>query len=208
MELPQLKPLSQAQYKYSEKKRQRTEIRFDIKEINKVLSSNDDVQMKGIHMLIDSKYSAYVPNWGHSMYGYIDKYGFNYEYLDKESLLHNLTLMKYSLEGFAMGIEKSTQKSYDTNSNINVNVNNSNDINFSVSISFEKAREQVENMASLTNEQSREIIDKITEIENVINGRGTKKSKWEIIKPILVWLADKSFDVGMTMLPLLLKLQE
>lgn len=51
-------------------------------------------------MTVDAKYSSYVPNWGHSMYAYFDKHGFNYEFLDKDSLVHNLIHMKASLDGY------------------------------------------------------------------------------------------------------------
>ena len=50
-------------------------------------------------------------------------------------------------------------------------------------------------------------LEKVSEIESVVKGEGSKKSKWEKIKPILTWLADKSFDVAMTILPLLLQVQ-
>ena len=209
MQMPIVKPLTKAEYEQSEKNRQRTEIRHDVKKIKEIITSDDEVKIKEIHMLIDGKYSAYVPNWGHSMYGYIDKHGFSYELIDKDSMLHNLILMQHSLEGFAMGLEKSTNKSYGSSKNsVNVTVNNSidNDIDISFDITFEHARQQVESMTSLTDAQTKEILDKISEIENTINGSETKKSKWEKIKPILVWLADKRFDVVMTLLPLLLKI--
>lgn len=208
MLMPPLTPLTKTEYEQSKRDRQRREIRHDVKKIEKFIEAKDEEKIKEIHILIDGKYSAYVPNWGHSMYGYIDKYGFSYEYLDTDSLIHNLTLMKHSLEGFAMGLDNTTKKSYNSNkNNVSVTVNNSIENNVDISITFEQARQQVENMTSLNDEQTREILEKISEIENTINGSGTRKSKWEKIKPILVWLADKSFDVGMTLLPLLLKIQ-
>lgn len=89
--------------------------------------------------------------------------------------------------------------------NVNVNVSNNNEIN--ISISFEEVRKQIEDMTSLTEAQTKEALNKVSEIESVVKGDGNKKSKWEKIKPILIWLADKSFDVAMTILPLLLQVQ-
>jgi hypothetical protein len=86
---------------------------------------------------------------------------------------------------------------------VNVTVNN----NVTVNITFEQVRAKIEDMTSLTDEQTKEALDKVSEIESVVKGDGNKKSKWEKIKPILVWLADKSFDVAMTILPLLLQVQ-
>ena len=113
------------------------------------------------------------------------------------------------LDSYILGNNMITelQKEYSQDVNVNVTNTNTNTNEISIEISFEQARQQVENMTSLTDEQTKEILDKITDIENTVNGSGTKKSKWEKIKPILVWLADKSFDVGMTLLPLLLKIQ-
>lgn len=190
-------------------RRKRQAIKTDISKIESVIQNNDEQLIKDLHIELDGKYSAFVPNWGHSMYGYIDNHGFSYEYLDIGSLIHNLTLMKHSLEGFAMGLDRIAKKSYDSSkNNVSVTVNNKveNDVEISISITFDQARQQVKNMTSLTDKQTQEILDKITEIENTVNESGTKKSKWEKIKPILVWLTDKSFDVGMTLLPLLLKI--
>lgn len=86
---------------------------------------------------------------------------------------------------------------------VNVTVNN----NVTVTITFEQVRAKIEDMTSLTDEQTKEALEKVSEIESVVKGEGSKKSKWEKIKPILTWLADKSFDVAMTILPLLLQVQ-
>lgn len=61
-------------------------------------------------------------------------------------------------------------------------------------------------MTSLTDNETKEILDKINEIETIINSNEKKKTKWEKAKPVLTWLADKSFDVGVAILPLLLKI--
>ena len=52
------------------------------------------------------------------------------------------------------------------------------------------------------------VLERIDEIERVINTDTSKKTKWEKIKPVLIWIADKSYDLGKTILPLLLKIQE
>lgn len=82
-----------------------------------------------------------------------------------------------------------------------VNVTNSVNVN----VTFEQVRKEVEEMTSLTNEQTQEVLDKISEIEEVVKSKDSKKSKWEKVKPVLTWLADKSCDVGIALLPLLLK---
>ena len=62
-------------------------------------------------------------------------------------------------------------------------------------------------MTSLTDEDTEEILKRLEELEKVVNSGESKKSKWEKAKPVLKWLADKSFDIGKVILPLFLKIQ-
>lgn len=141
------------------------------------------------------------------MYGYFDGHGFDYELLGIDSLKENLLTMKPKLEAFMHGwnaIVRLARPAPVSVPDVNVTVNN----NVTVNITFEQVREKIEDMTSLTDEQTKEALDKVSEIESVVNGEGSKKAKWEKIKPILTWLADKSFDVAMTILPLLLQVQK
>ena len=185
--------------------RQNKVIIADIKKIDEVIDSSEEENLIRIHREIDGKYGAYVPDWDNGMYGYAPKFGFNYELIGVSSLIHNLELMKAKLEGYTLGLEKPTQKSYSPSNSVNVNVSNTNEVN--VTVSFEQARQQIEDMTSLTDKETEEILAKITELEEIINSKEKKKTKWEKAKDVLVWLADKSFDVGMALLPLLLKIQ-
>lgn len=197
--------MTEAQYKLAKDQEREKAVKADKKRIDQALSSNDETTLKATHMDIDGKYGAYIFDWGKSMYAYGEDLGFNYEWLSKDSLIHNLTLMKSRIEGYSLGFERQTTRTYAPNNNVSVNVNNTNEVN--VSISFEDVRKQIEDMTSLTEAQTKEALDKVSEIESVVNSADSKKSKWEKIKPILTWLADKSFDVAMTILPLLLQVQ-
>lgn len=206
MKYPELKPISATEYKNS-KDRERVEaIKSDLLQIHNALTSDDEDNLRSTHIYIDGKYGAYVPEWGRGMYGYLSQCGFNYELLGKESLQHNLQLMRAKLEGYAIGFEKPSNRTQLPSNNVNVNVNNTNEIN--ISVTFESVRQQIEDMTSLTDQETEEILSKIADLEKIVNSKDKKKSKWENAKSILVWLADKSFDVGMALLPLLLKLGE
>ena len=206
MQYPKLTSLTKTDAEMANNHKQRKAIRDDILKIEEALNSEKEKQIQAIHLFIDGKYGAYVPQWDKGVCGYVLNFGFNYECLDLPSLIHNLTLMKAKLEGFAMGFEKSTKQTYSPSNNVNVNVTNTNEVN--LSISFAEARQKIEDMTSLTEPETEEILAKITELEEVINSKDKKKSKWEKVKSVLIWLADKSFDVGMALLPLLLKIQE
>ncbi len=140
------------------------------------------------------------------MWNYSKDNGFDYYLKGNDAMIDNLNQMKPKLEAYALGwnmSKKSSPSSSTTTPNVNVTVNN--EIN--ISITFEQVREKIEDMTSLTDEQTKEALEKVSEIESVVNGEGSKKTKWEKIKPILTWLADKSFDLAMTILPLLLQVQ-
>lgn len=198
--------MTEAQYKLAKDQAREKAVKADKKRIDEALSSNDETKLKATHMDIDGKYGGYILDWGKSMYAYGTDLGFDYEWLGKDALIHNLTLMKSKIEGYSLGFERQTNRTYSPSNNVSVNVSNTNEVN--ISVSFDDVRKQIEDMTSLTDGQTQEILDKITEIEAAFKENSSKKSKWEKVKPILKWLADKSFDVGMTLLPLLLKLGE
>ena len=207
MKLPEMKPPTKAQIEDHNRHRRERDIQKDIAKIDTALLSSNKKDVESVHKHLDGKYQYCIGDWGKSMYGYFEKFGFSYEYLDIDSLKENLIMMKPKLEAFIHGynaIPSSGQPMTSSTSDISVTVNN----NINISITFEEAKEKIEEMTSLTNEQTEEILEKITEIEMLVKGNGSKKSKWEKIKPILIWLADKSFDVAMTIMPLLLKLQQ
>ena len=152
---------------------------------------------------IDGKYQACIAGWAQSLYGCVPGYGINYEVIDVDDLIHNLQIMKPKLEGFIEGWNVIAAPTATATTVPEINVNTTTNVN--ITISFEQVRSKIEDMTSLTDEQTKEALEKVAEIESVVKGEGSKKSKWEKIKPILVWLADKSFDVAMTILPLLLQ---
>lgn len=91
--------------------------------------------------------------------------------------------------------------------NVITNISNENKNDVSV-ITFAKAKNIVENMSSLKDEEICEINAKIDELEQIVNSTERKTKKWEMAKDIIKWVADKGIDVGLTLLPLILKLGE
>lgn len=186
------------------KSSQKNQVREDIERINVVILEKNEANLKSLHMELDGKYQYAVAGWGISMYSYNPEFGFDYKLLDTDSLIHNLTMMSSKLKGFIEGWNHniSTGKAFSPSQDVNVVVNNQVNIN----ITFEEVREKIEDMTSLTNEETEEILAKISEIEEVVKSSDKKKTKWEKIKPVLVWLADKSCDIGTALLPLLLNI--
>ena len=206
MQMSKLQEPSRVAYEASLQKEKEREVRNDIQNIESV-DKTDAKALEELHRYLDGKYQGCIAEWGKSMWNYSKDNGFDYYLVRIDELLDNLNQMKPKLEAYALGwnaSKKSSPSRAAATPNVNVTVNNEININ----ITFEQAREKVQDMTSLTDEQTQEILDKITELEKIISSKDKKKTKWEKAKSILVWLADKSFDVGMTLLPLLLKLGE
>ena len=92
-------------------------------------------------------------------------------------------------------------------SGITINNSNTNSNSIEMNISFEKAREVVENMTALPENEVEEALSKIQELENIVKSGDRKTKKWENAKSIIKWVADKGIDVGKVLLPLVLQIQ-
>lgn len=186
------------------KEEQDRNIRADINNINGVIEADDENKLHEMHVYLDGKYSSYIPNWGMSTYGYNSKLGYNYGVLDKDSLIHNLSVFKAKLSGYLCDFDIARQSSSPMN-NINVNVSNSNEL--TVNISFEDARKIIDEMPGLDDAATEEIKEKINELESISNENIPKKKKWEKVKPILAFALDKGADVAITIMGLILQMK-
>lgn len=190
----------------SQKKKEEQErvIRTDIDNISSTVETDDENKLHELHVHLDGKYSSYIPNWGMSTYGYNSQFGYSYEFLDKSSLIHNLSVFKAKLSGYLCDFDITKPSSSPMNS-INVNVSNSNEI--VVNISFDDARKRIDEMPGLDDAATEEIKGKINELENISNENIPKKKKWEKVKPILAFALDKGADVAITIMGLILQMK-
>ena len=197
--------ISDAQYKLAKDQDRNKSVKMDKKKIEDALISDSEATLHSAHMYIDGKYGAYVPDWGKGMYGYDAASGFYYPSLDKDSLMHNLTLMQARLEGYAAGFEKPNQNTYAPSNSVNVNVTNTNEVN--ITISFEETRQKIEDMTALSREQTDEILEKINELEEISKENSSRKTKWEKVKPIIAFALDKGADVAIAILSLVMQMK-
>ncbi len=178
----------------------------DIDNIEEALESNDSEKMFDVHSEIDATYQSAIINWGMSMYCYNPNFGFDIYRDDTEALRFNLRKMKAKLRSYSMGLNVNyDNQAIKRNQNISVNVNNNNSNVINLNLTFDQARQQVEEMTTLSQKQSDEIIEKINEIENISKEKSTKKRKWEKIKPILAFALDKGVDIAIMLWSLALQ---
>ena len=87
-----------------------------------------------------------------------------------------------------------------------ITVNNTNQMTANINITFSEARENIENMSALSDEDIEEILEKINELEKIVNSTERKTKKWDKAKKIISWITTKGGDVAMTIIPLLMKI--
>lgn len=190
--------------KHKNEERRKEIVEADIANIEQAIKSGNENRMESIHISIDGKYGAYIPDFGHGMYGYNPQFGFNYELTKGEALKHNLELMKAKLQGYICDFPVSTTPTASQN-NINVSIPVTNEIN--IEITFEQAKQQIEDMPGLTDADTEEIKSKIDELENIAKEQTPKKKKWEKVKPILKFALDKGADVAITIMSLVIQMK-
>lgn len=174
----------------------------DIEAIDLAIKSSNHEELLRVHKEIDGKYQECISGWGKSLYAYHSEHGIIYDNLDKESLIDNLTVMRPKLIAYKMGMNAAKVTDNRSATDVNVTVNN----NVSVAISFTEARQRIEDMPGLTQEETDDIIDKINELESISKEKISKKKKWEKVKPILSFVLDKSVDVAIMVFSLFLQM--
>ena len=83
-----------------------------------------------------------------------------------------------------------------------------NNANTMVSINFENIRQEIINNEMLNSVQTNDCLKKIDEVEEIVKSSDDRKNKWEKLRRIIVWLADKSVDVAVSLLPIIYKALE
>ena len=186
------------------------QILTDLDRIDKVIKEGTHQEQLRLHRELDARYQACIKDWYFGFRGTIYSKTMSvaclkYSYIEDSpsEVVENLEMMRTKIETYQYQVNAiHPVPSNQPTTQINVTTN------VSVNITFQKARSEVKEMSSLTDEQTQEVLERIDEIEQVINTDTSKKTKWEKIKPVLVWLADKSYDLGKIILPLLLKIQD
>lgn len=178
-------------------------IEEDIKRIEEAILSDNEEYVLDVHRSIDGKYQSCIKQWNLGMYAFHLEHGFCYGNLDIESLKDNLRCMKPKLEAYKEGWNVNSDT--DVKSDVSVVVNNTN--NISIDINFDQARQKIEDMPGLTQADTEEIQEKITELEEISKDNTSKKKKWEKVKPILAFALDKGADVAITIMGLIMQMK-
>ncbi len=185
------------------------DIEKDINSIKEVLTNNDFNEMIKVHKYIDGKYQSKINTWGLSQYGWSDNLGFDYELISETGIYQNLENMIGKLDGYRQDIDLKVYENFNGKNSKELKIyNNSNSINTNTNfvtnnVNFNNAVQDIKNNTSLTEEQTKEALQKLEELKTIYESKDNKKIKWAKVKSIMLWLADKSVDVGIAFLPLI-----
>ena len=180
----------------------------DIMQLKNILDGTSELGEQGkldIYMSVTAKYHPYIPQLGSGLYEYNASLEF-YEEVSGDSLRFNIQQIYNKLLAFQALNCPGLGEMMTKNPSTVVNINNLNENTNTVSISFDAVRESVNSMTSLPEEEIAEIQKKIDEIEEIVHSKESKSKKWSHVKEIIKWIADKGVDVGIALLPLLLKI--
>lgn len=179
----------------------------DISRCEEYLSGDrDESTGKELHFELITKYPPHIAHFGDALYNFNAEQGlFMEEYFDANSMISNVTAIKHKLTAFkANGYKNSSQSK--KSSSVNIENTLIATQTQSITVSFDKVRNQIKEMSGLSDADTKETLDKIDELKVIVESSESKKTKWQKVKPILAWIADKSVDVGIALLPLILKI--
>lgn len=177
------------------------EIKKDINICNELLKK-DYVEGKEFSDII-GKYKTKYPNFSDGLKNYAVAIGGK-----SPNQLENVKIIKSKLELLEVEIENPIL--YQNNnkvSNNTFNLNNSNtNINENyLNFSIEDVRKNIDENTYLGDNEKKELLQKLEEIEELQRSKETKNKKWEIAKGILKFIADKGADIAIMYIPQILK---
>lgn len=195
---------TKAEIEAANRHKKEREIWNDLDKISSAIQTDNLQELESLHKYLDNKYQYCIGDWGKSMYGYVNGTGFIYDGLDVDSIKENLKMMRPKLEAFLHGWNaKSNSVDYSRNADVSVTVNNT----VSISVSFDETRQKIEDMTALNRTQTDEILAKINELEEISKEKSSRKTKWEKVKPIIMFAIDKGVDVAIAVLSLVMQMK-
>lgn len=180
----------------------------DIDSLKRVVDIESDVseeEKKRLYWSVTAKYHPYVPKLGEGLYSYLAEQGF-YGGVEGSSLDYNLQQIYNKLCAFKALNYPGLDAVATSSPNTVVNITNNNENKNTMNVTFDSVRKTIDSMTSLPEEDIEEIKDKIFVLEKIVNSKESKSKKWSKAKDIIKWVADKGVDVGIALLPLILKI--
>lgn len=133
-------------------------------------------------------------------------------YYELANYLYNIKILRSRLNGYkAIELTKKANNEIREDRGINItNVNqntNNNDnktnIDINIDLLVEKAIKNIENNESLPEDDIKEVIEKIKEIQGISKSEESKNKKWFKLRPIMTWIGSSGLSVATEILGLI-----
>lgn len=182
-------------------------VEHDIARIDQAVQSGSSTECWNLFREIDGRYQSCIMNWYNSMWqASTDGTKMFYARLqDKPNeVKENLQYAKAKLETYrfqmnAVAIPQLPQ------ANISFTNNNNNQVN--IGITFEEARQQIDDMTALDNDQANELKSTINELEEISKEKSSRRDKWEKVKPIIAGVLKFGADAALIVLQTVLQMK-
>lgn len=177
----------------------------DIARIEQAVKKGLPTECWNLFREIDGRYQSCIMNWYNSMWGasrdgsfivYGDLKGISWE------IIENLKYAKAKLETYrfqmnAVAVPQLPQT--------NISVTNTNQVN--IGITFEEARQRIDDMTALDNDQANELKNTISELEAISKEKSSRRAKWEKVKPIIAGVLKFGADAALVVLQAILQMK-
>lgn len=167
----------------------------DLESLKKAISDSENRETPESAKLqlykdVTAKYHLYIPKLSDGLYQYIQAYAF-YDDVSGESLFHNLKQVYNKMLSFkALGYP--SLKEAIPQSVPMVQITNTNENKVDINISFSDVRKEIENMSALPDAEIEEILNKINELEKLLNLQTANQKSGKMQKELLNGLLIKA----------------
>lgn len=183
------------------------QIRSDIVKCDEVINSSDIEKGKNLVNMLSYSYKAYITDItdGLHFFSPVD----NGRSLNNDEIISDLKAIKHRLLLY-IETQKHSPKTYKPSQPASINITSNNNLNVSISIDvlFERAEEAINNNTSLTNDETKEALEKLDELRGIEKDNSNKKEKWRKLGTILKWTSGRGLDLALKIIPIVLKILE
>ncbi|MGL4108335.1 hypothetical protein [Clostridium sp. LP20] len=190
-------------------------VRKYISECEDIIANNDQDKAAEEQISIIAAFGNYIDNIESGLTKNM-KNPMTGEYINRVVYLSNIRMLKCKLESYLASGFKANNKDYSIGESKNIgnstntinidnrnNNSNNNSNNIEISVLFEDARKSIEENDSLSEEEIKEALERIKEIEDISKLEENKNKKWFKLRPTMEWLGTKGVAVATAVLGLI-----
>jgi hypothetical protein len=177
----------------------------DIARIDQAVKNGLPTECWNLFREIDGRYQSCIMNWYNSMWeSSADGTRIFYGRLQERpnEVKENLKFAKAKLETYkyqmnAVAVPQLPQT--------NISVTNTNQVH--IGITLEEARQRIDDMTALDNDQANELKNRINELEAISKEQSSRRAKWEKVKPIIAGVLKFGADAALVVLQAILQMK-